>query len=452
MKTMNSEIPQYNLNNLNGQYIPPAAAGAASSGLPAAGSSPAAQGAGITAPYPAAPASADPGPASFEPSRIDPPEADDGNQKPKKSKLVTVLMVIAAVLSVIILLLVIIIFVPRRGSRFRVIKVEDYDGKVAVRRKKEPVDISKGIQLETGDRVSTGKSSWLAMLIDSDKHIGATAETVFFVEATGNEKKGSVTIKLKKGSAVFSIDNKLSDKSTFEVITPNASLSVKGTTFNVSYNPDTDTTRITVTEGTVTAKYGDGEKKKLNAGDSGFITYDEFSDIEKPAFIITRIYSRSAYDTASPVSIRFAYTMRGNEHKSIWDVEMGTAVAGNDSLAKEAFDTNISCLLPHEEEIKEYMSSYTLDRLNQPAPDLPGDGGDVSGWYLDTFSYGNGDEEDVTEWFPKTLSLHTESGEKTFHIDHVVMWTQVFDENITDGIVGEAYIKELGFGFYGYSE
>ena len=368
------------------------------------------------------------------------------------SKAVTVLMIIAYSLGAVILILLIGLLVTRRAGSYRVIKVEDYDGSIEVERKEKSVDVFKGLQLAEGDMVSTGSNSWLAMLIDSDKHIGASADTTFYVRAKGNEKKGAVNIKLKEGSALFTIDQKLNKDSTFKVTTPNATLSVRGTTFTVSYNPETDTTRTAVTEGTVVAAYGDGETEELNAGDCGFITGDEFTSVDRPAFIITRTYSREDYDPASPVTIRFSYTLRGNESKSEWNVSEGWASGTSQALAKEAFDINISYLLPHEEEIKEYMSNYTLDRLNQPAPDLPGDEEDASGWYLDTFSYGSGDEEDVTDWFPETLTLHTESGDRVFNVTQVVMWTQVFDENITDGMVGEAYIKELGFGFYGYSK
>ncbi len=370
----------------------------------------------------------------------------------KESKLVPILITVAAILSVAILILVIVFLVPRKNKSYRVIKVEDYDGTIDIEHKDESVDVFKGMQLAAGDMVSTGENSWLAMLIDSDKHIGASADTTFYIHAKGNEKKGAISIELEEGSALFTIDQKLNKDSTFKVTTPNATLSVRGTTFNASYDPDTDTTRTSVTEGTVVVKYGDGETEELNAGDTAFITGDEFTSVDRPAFIITRMYSRADYDPASPVSIRFAYTLRGNESKSVWNVNEGWASGTSQALAKEAFDINISYLLPHEEEIKEYMSGYTVERLNQPAPDLPGDSSDVSGWYLDTFSYGSGDEVDVTDWFPETLTISTDNGDRTFHVTQVVMWTQVFDENITEGVVGEAYIKELGFGFYGYSE
>ncbi|MBO7340006.1 MAG: FecR domain-containing protein, partial [Lachnospiraceae bacterium] len=67
---------------------------------------------------------------------------------------------------------------------------------------------------------------------------------------------------------------KLSENSEFEVTTPNASCSVRGTTFSVSYDPDTETTTVKVTEGVVKVK-GGGDNVRLGAGDEAIVTEDE---------------------------------------------------------------------------------------------------------------------------------------------------------------------------------
>ena len=369
-----------------------------------------------------------------------------------------------------------------RRTGYRVIKVANYDGSVTIERSRSDVELFKGMQLIAGDTVSTGSNSWLAMLIDSDKHIGADADTTFTVHSTGNDKKGSVTIDLVSGSALFTIEEKLNEDSTFKVTTPNATLSVRGTTFIVSYNPASNTTSTTVTEGVVQATYGDGEIVELHAGEGGIIAGDEFTDRTKPYFIITRTYSRTdepgaditEYDDdddngadetdvsndgadvseaagRSPVSLRFAYTLRGNERRSVWSMADEDTADGDEYLAETASIIDTEYIEPHTDEIMEYMESYRASRLNQPAPDIPDDG-TVSGWYLDTFTYGSTDEVDVTEWFPETLNLELEDSEETVKVTKVVMWTQVFDENLSDGVVVDAYVKELGFGVYGYPE
>ncbi|MBR1524504.1 MAG: FecR domain-containing protein [Lachnospiraceae bacterium] len=358
---------------------------------------------------------------------------------------------IVSITALFIGIILIVVLIAKRGGRYRVIKVEDFNGSVNIERDGSDIDVFSGLQLVSEDIVSTGDNSWLGMLIDSDKHIGADANTTFTITASGSDKKGSVTIDLISGSALFTIEQKLNEDSTFEVTTPNATLSVRGTTFSVSYNPATNTTSTTVSEGTVWAEYGDGQIVELHAGDGGLITDDEFTDREKPIFIVSRIYSMSADPSEGPDSIRFAYTIRGGENKSVWSVSDEEAIEGDETLAKTAADISNGYLAAHEDEIADYINSYRSGRIDQPVSDIPG-GDSASGWYLDTFNYGSEDEIDVTGWFPEVIPVEFEDGSGSFRISKAVMWTQVFDENISDGVIKDAYIKELGVGFYGSRE
>ena len=93
----------------------------------------------------------------------------------------------------------------------------------------------KGISEDT---VETGESSKAELLADSDKHILAEENTKFVLKATGTEKSGNITINLLYGTSLIEIENKLSEESYFEVTTPNATLSVRGTTFEVNYDEE----------------------------------------------------------------------------------------------------------------------------------------------------------------------------------------------------------------------
>ena len=79
------------------------------------------------------------------------------------------------------------------------------------------------------------------------------------MNATGSEKEGYVTIDLKEGKAFFEVENKLNDSSVFEVNTPNATTSIRGTKFLTSYNSNENETHVFVDEGTVTITYGDNQ-------------------------------------------------------------------------------------------------------------------------------------------------------------------------------------------------
>lgn len=164
---------------------------------------------------------------------------------------------------------------------YRLVKVESIDGEVnLLRSSEEELEIFSGMQLIPDDNVTTGVGALTELLVDSDKHIGAGENTSFTVNATGTEDNGKVTINLKYGTALFTIDNKLPNGSSFEVNTPNASLSVRGTIFEVTYDVETEETIVKVEEGTVWASNNDDDVI-LEAGNVGIINYESITVAEE---------------------------------------------------------------------------------------------------------------------------------------------------------------------------
>ncbi|MBQ9919451.1 MAG: hypothetical protein IJO49_01355, partial [Clostridia bacterium] len=66
-------------------------------------------------------------------------------------------------------------------------------------------------QLISEDSVEVGRTSFLELLADSDKHIIAEGNTAFKLHSTGTETSGNITIDLLYGKSLFTIDNKLPD-------------------------------------------------------------------------------------------------------------------------------------------------------------------------------------------------------------------------------------------------
>ena len=189
----------------------------------------------------------------------------------KKSKVVVVIIV--AVLAVVALGVAIVLLLNGKKS-YRSVKIESYEGEVELKRAGEKQKVFQGIKLIPDDKVKTREDAEAVLLVDSDKHIVAEENTCFTIESTGNENSGLVNIHLEYGHTLITIDHKLSDASEFEVTTPNASCSVRGTTFSVSYDPDIRTTIVKVKEGVVKVR-GAGESAKLEAGDWAIITDEE---------------------------------------------------------------------------------------------------------------------------------------------------------------------------------
>ncbi len=150
---------------------------------------------------------------------------------------------------------------------YRVIKVNSFEGETSMNRAEEAVELFEGIQLVSNDKVTTGSDGLVELLVDSDKTIAASADTCFAIEAVGDETQGKVTIHLEYGTTSIEIQNKLTDGSEFEVVTPNATLSVRGTTFEVTYDAATNETTVSVTDGVVEATTNI-ESREINAGET----------------------------------------------------------------------------------------------------------------------------------------------------------------------------------------
>lgn len=103
---------------------------------------------------------------------------------------------------------------------------------------------------------------WIVLAVAS-----VIAVAIFSIESSGDEKKGSMLITLEYGTALYTIENKLNKDSSFDVNTPNAAMSVRGTTFKVCYDKDKNETTLDVTQGSVEVNTPT-ETKLVEAGNS----------------------------------------------------------------------------------------------------------------------------------------------------------------------------------------
>ncbi|MCQ2521849.1 MAG: FecR family protein [Lachnospiraceae bacterium] len=182
-------------------------------------------------------------------------------------------IIIGIVLVLVIIAVVLIILFSKKKEVYRTIKVNSMEGTASLTRGGETIDVVNEMSLFSGDRAAVHNDSLLDLLADADKHIVAKENTTFSIQATGSESNGSIIISVEKGDALFTIDNKLPENSTFEVQTPNASISVRGTTFEVSYDPAIRQTHVLVTEGVVNVATNI-EEATLNAGEEVYVVDD----------------------------------------------------------------------------------------------------------------------------------------------------------------------------------
>ena len=159
---------------------------------------------------------------------------------------------------------------------FRTIQVYQLEGKAEVTRKNQgTLEPYVNMMLQNGDEGKTFEDSYLYLKMDEDKYLLAEPLTQFHLEATGSAKNSRTKIEIAEGAVVSHITEPLSEKSSYEVKSPNSTMAVRGTSFRVYVWYDENGishTVLEVFEGTVEVRliYPDGsvssESKKFTVG------------------------------------------------------------------------------------------------------------------------------------------------------------------------------------------
>ena len=174
----------------------------------------------------------------------------------------------------------------------RSIVVEKSAGTVEVTGTRNKGDAYKGEHLVNGDAVDIKEASSLTMCIDMDKHVYAEENTRFHIGFESDRRGCKSEICVDEGNVRSVIDNKLGPYDSYEVDTPNSTMSVRGTSFTVTVikgEAGEDYTLVDVEEGCVNVKLkgpdGEytGEETDVNKGEKRFIARDKdgvvFADI-----------------------------------------------------------------------------------------------------------------------------------------------------------------------------
>lgn len=302
-------------------------------------------------------------------------------------------MIIAAVALIVA---VVIIVVTAGGAllsnSYRVIKVKDLTGNVLIQREEEGTfDAFEGLQLISEDKATVSSESSPELLADSDKHISASQNTAFMIKSSGTKDSGNITIEMLYGQALYTIDEKLNENSSFIVTTPNATMSVRGTRFSVWYDITTGQTVIEVFEGTVEAEYygktklvEKGEKLIIDNSASDTPTESQTNSEEIPVMdteryeiqmIFSRYYTPTAeYKTAAPLEYDLYVGSEPNESASIVTANMPQELT---KLQTSTLKIGEEVIEPVMEKVNAYAEAHTEDILNQykngvfdPSPDI----------------------------------------------------------------------------------
>lgn len=307
-------------------------------------------------------------------------------EKRKKWNII-VPIIIVAVGCVIALLIVLL---TRKENLYRLIKVNGYEGSVIVEREgEEALTVFEGLQLISEDMVSVEEKAFLELLADSDKHIGAEENTGFVLHAEGDSENGRIAIDLLYGKALFTIDSALSEGDSFEVTTPNVTLSVRGTSFSVAYDPVTGETTVEVLDGTVWATYN-GMTEELHAGDIRIIGGAGAQEMpltiggesqEQPVFMISRYFDipMPEEDNMFNQSLAFTYC-NGKDY----------------TVQTDPMDNPPDTINPLEASTIQINNEYIEPVMNQVDALIEERGDEILRAYIDESDYLS---TDVTDWF-----------------------------------------------------
>lgn len=181
-------------------------------------------------------------------------EAKKGNKK---------IIIIAAVIIVAVIAAILLLFLfKNKETSYRLLKIFEVEGTANVKRGSiGDIEPYANMVLESGDAVKldTGK---LTIRADEDKYIHLEDGTELKLTATGDATNSKTKIELMSGAITNDIQNKLSLESSYEVNTPNSTMSVRGTIYRVWIYEENGIkyTKVTVFEGEVATRlvYADG--------------------------------------------------------------------------------------------------------------------------------------------------------------------------------------------------
>ena len=200
--------------------------------------------------------------------------------KEKKSKKPIIIIICIAV--AVAAIAGVLIFVLGKEDSYRLLKVFEVEGTASVTREGTgTIDPYTNMVLESGDHVAldTGKFTIKA---DEDKYIYLEDHTELVLVASGTSSNSKTKIELLSGAITNDIQKKLSVDSSYEVNTPNSTMSVLGTVFRVSVYEENGVkyTKIVVFSGKVKTNlvYDDGsvsdEEVVVEEGKQTIIYYD----------------------------------------------------------------------------------------------------------------------------------------------------------------------------------
>ena len=141
------------------------------------------------------------------------------------------LLIIVGGIAAVAALIITLIFVFSGEDSYRSIKVFEIDGscKGRVERGGDSLDAFKNMALSSGDSLTVGDGSFARLKLDDDKYVYLEANTKINLTATGTANDSKTMVYIERGSMLTEVKKKLSATSSYDIVTPNTTMSIRGT-------------------------------------------------------------------------------------------------------------------------------------------------------------------------------------------------------------------------------
>ena len=132
-------------------------------------------------------------------------------------------------IAVVAIAVFLILFFKKKGETYRTILVLETKGDVTVQRDGGSITAYQDMRLRNGDGMSVPGSGLARLKLDEDKFVYLEENTTISLQAAGTAADSRTIIYVEEGNMLTEIQQKLSDDSSYDVVTPNTTMAIRGT-------------------------------------------------------------------------------------------------------------------------------------------------------------------------------------------------------------------------------
>ena len=165
-------------------------------------------------------------------------------KKSRKKSIIIIAVIAAAVLAISGFILMKVL----GPKSYRVLKVYKVEGTSLIKHADgSEVTPYENMLLQSGDTIKLDEGTFI-IKADEDKYIYLENGTEIILTAEGTSADSRTIVELKAGAVINRVDRHLSEGSVYEVNTPNATMSVRGTVVRMEYIVSANGLRYTITQ------------------------------------------------------------------------------------------------------------------------------------------------------------------------------------------------------------